>query len=112
MHSENEGLSEVISIAGSSRVPEVLSDLSDERREELKGVLTFDSGKVESHLAGKVRQAVEDVLNDLLDVEADERCGAKRYVRSPDRQGNGRRGRPGSGRRTRNGWEKSPGSLA
>ncbi len=62
------------------------TELSDGCREELKGVLTVDSGKVESHLAGKVRQAVEDVLNDLLDAEADERCGARRYVRSPDRQ--------------------------
>ena len=60
--------------------------VSAERGEELKGVLTVDAGKVESHLAGKVRQAVEDVLNDLLDAEADDRCGARRYVRSPDRQ--------------------------
>jgi transposase-like protein len=29
---------------------------------------------------------VEEVLNELLDAEADERCGARRYVRSPDRQ--------------------------
>lgn len=49
-------------------------------------VLTFDAGKVELHLTGKVRQAVEDVLNDLLDAEADERCGAKRNARSSNRQ--------------------------
>lgn len=66
--------------------PESISQLSDEHSEDLKGVLTVNAGKVESHLAGKVRQAVEDVLNDLLDAEADERCGARRYVRSPDRQ--------------------------
>jgi len=59
--------------------------VSAERREELKGILTLDAGKVESHLDGKVRQAVEQVLNDLLDAEADELCGAKRYERSPDR---------------------------
>ena len=58
---------------------------STERREELKGILTLDAGKVESHLDGKVRQAVEQVLNDLLDAEADDLCGAKRYERSPDR---------------------------
>ncbi len=58
---------------------------SAERREELKGILTLDAGKVESHLDGKVRAAVEQVLNDLLDAEADELCGAKRYERSPDR---------------------------
>ena len=60
--------------------------LSDERREDLKGILTLDAGKVENHLDGKVRQAVEQVLNDLLDAEADDLCGAKRYERSPDRQ--------------------------
>ena len=62
-----------------------LKGVSAERREELKGILTVDAGKVESHLDGKVRQAVEKVLNDLLDAEADELCGAKRYERSPDR---------------------------
>ena len=59
--------------------------VSEERREDLKGILTLDAGKVESHLDGKVRQAVEQVLNDLLQAEADELCGAKRYERSPDR---------------------------
>ncbi len=58
---------------------------SAERREELKGILTLDAGKVESHLDGKVRAAVEQVLNDLLDAEANELRGAKRYARSPDR---------------------------
>ncbi len=50
-----------------------------------KGILTLNAGKVESHLDGKVRQAVEQVLNDLLQAEADDLCGAKRYERSPDR---------------------------
>ena len=86
MHQETICIDDVLSAAGCPRVPDVAPDLSDERREELKDVLTVDAGKVESHLAGKVRQAVEDVLNDLLDAEADERCGAKRYVRSADRQ--------------------------
>jgi hypothetical protein len=43
--------------------------------EGLKGVLTFDAGKVEAHLSGKVREAVEEVLNGLLDADADGRCG-------------------------------------
>ncbi|MCL2000863.1 MAG: IS256 family transposase [Planctomycetes bacterium] len=51
----------------------------------MRGILKLDAGKVESHLDVKVRQAVEQVLNDLLDAEADELCGAKRYERSPDR---------------------------
>ena len=62
------------------------TELSVGGSEELKGVLTVDAGKVEAHLAGKVRAAVEEVLNNLLDAEADERCGAKRYVHSLDRQ--------------------------
>jgi transposase-like protein len=47
--------------------------------------LTLNAGRVESHLDKTVRQTVEKVLNDLLDAEADELCGAKRYERSPDR---------------------------
>jgi len=60
-------------------------DAPDERREELKGILTLNTGRVESHLDNTVRETVEKVLNDLLDAEADELCGAKRYERSPDR---------------------------
>jgi transposase-like protein len=33
-----------------------------------------------------VRQSVEDTLNALLDAEADEMCGARRYERSPERR--------------------------
>ena len=86
MSQENGCANEDVLAAFPVATPEAATELSDERREELKGVLTVDAGKVESHLAGKVRAAVEEVLNDLLDAEADERCGAKRYVRSPDRQ--------------------------
>jgi transposase-like protein len=32
-----------------------------------------------------VRQSVEETLNGLLDAEADELCGAKRYERSVER---------------------------
>ena len=65
--------------------PESVVPVSDGPDEEVKGILRLDAGKVESHLDRKVRQAVEDVLNDLLDAEADTMCGAKRYERSPDR---------------------------
>jgi transposase-like protein len=60
-------------------------EVSDGRQEELKGILTLNADRVESHLDKTVRQTVEKVLNDLLDAEADELCGAKRYERSPDR---------------------------
>ena len=65
---------------------EGFEDLSDGRRGELKGIFRIDAGKVETHLDATVRQTVERVLNDLLDAEADNLCGARRYERSPDRQ--------------------------
>ena len=64
---------------------ECADPVSDGRQEEMRGILTLNAGKVESYLDAKVRQAAEKVLNDLLDAEADELCGAKRYERSPDR---------------------------
>ena len=70
------------SAAGPRGKPEVVSD---ERREELKGIFTLDASRVESHLDKTVRKTVEKALNDLLDAEADDLCGAKRYERSPDR---------------------------
>lgn len=60
--------------------------VSEESHEELKGIFKLDASRVESHLDGKVRQAVEDVLNGMLSAEADALCNAKRYERSPDRQ--------------------------
>jgi putative transposase len=60
--------------------------VSEESQPELKGMLKLDAAKVESHLDGKVRQAVEDVLNGMLQAEADGLCNARRYERSADRQ--------------------------
>ena len=51
----------------------------------LREVISIDEGKVQSHLDRVVRETVEQTLNALLDAEADELCGAKRYARSPDR---------------------------
>jgi transposase-like protein len=51
----------------------------------LRGVLAIDEGKVQTHLDRVVRETVEQTLNALLDAEADELCGAKRYQRSADR---------------------------
>jgi transposase-like protein len=44
-----------------------------------------DQEQVQQHLDGLVRDTVEATLNALLDAEADELCGAKRYQRCPDR---------------------------
>jgi transposase-like protein len=52
---------------------------------EFTEVIKIDEGKVRQHVEEVVRQSVEDTLNGLLDAEADELCGAKRYERSVER---------------------------
>ncbi len=48
-------------------------------------LIQVDQQQVQQHLDTLVRQSVEQTLNALLDAEADELCGAKRYQRSPER---------------------------
>jgi transposase-like protein len=48
-------------------------------------VLQIDENKLQGHVDQVVRGAVEQTLNGLLEAEADELCGAKRYEHSPDR---------------------------
>ncbi len=48
-------------------------------------VIQVDHDQIHKHLDGVVRDTVEQTLNALLDAEADELCGAKRYERSPER---------------------------
>jgi len=52
---------------------------------EFSEVIKIDEGKVRQHVEEVVRQSVEETLNGLLDAEADELCGAKRYERSVER---------------------------
>lgn len=52
---------------------------------EFTEVIKIDEGKVRQHVEEVVRQSVEDTLNGLLEAEADELCGAKRYERSVER---------------------------
>jgi len=49
------------------------------------GVIRIEEEKIRSHVGEVVRQTVEQTLNGLLDAEANELCGAKRYARSPER---------------------------
>jgi putative transposase len=49
-------------------------------------MIQVDQDQIHKHLDNLVRDSVEQTLNALLDAEADELCGAKRYQRSPDRQ--------------------------
>ena len=53
--------------------------------ENLEGVIRIEEEKIRSHVGEVVRQTVEETLNGLLEAEADELCGAKRYARSPER---------------------------
>ena len=49
------------------------------------GVIRIEEDKIRSHVDEVVRETVEQTLNGLLEAEADELCGAKRYARSPER---------------------------
>ncbi len=48
-------------------------------------VVRIEEGKLRSHVAGVVRDSVEQTLNGLLEAEADELCCAQRYERSLER---------------------------
>jgi transposase-like protein len=48
-------------------------------------VVSVDESKIRGHVDEVVRTSVEETLNGLLDAEADQLCGAKRYERSADR---------------------------
>jgi putative transposase len=50
-----------------------------------EGVIRIEEDKIRLHVDEVVRQTVEQTLNSLLEAEADELCGAKRYARSPER---------------------------
>ncbi len=53
--------------------------------EKVVGLLKVNEEEVCNHLSEMVRSTVEETLNKLLDAEAEELCGAKRYEHSPDR---------------------------
>ncbi len=48
-------------------------------------MVQVDEAQILGHVNEVVRQSVEETLNGLLEAEADQLCGAKRYERSPDR---------------------------
>jgi len=52
---------------------------------KMAGVIQVDEKPIQDHLGQMVRATVEETLNQLLDAEADQLCGAKRYERSPER---------------------------
>ncbi len=48
-------------------------------------IISIDEGRIKEHLGGVVLEAVEEILNALLDAEADRLCRARRYERSGER---------------------------
>jgi transposase-like protein len=48
-------------------------------------MVQVDEALIRGHVDEVVRKSVEETLNGLLEAEADQLCGAKRYERSPDR---------------------------
>lgn len=49
-------------------------------------IINIDEQKVKDHLGEVVRETVEETLNGLLEVEAQELCGAARYERTAERK--------------------------
>jgi putative transposase len=52
----------------------------------LGSVVQIDEGKIQAHLDEVVRSTVEETLNALLDAEADQLCGARKYERVEGRK--------------------------
>jgi transposase-like protein len=63
-----------------------MTSLEHETKEaSFRDVIRINEEQVRSHVDQVVRDTVEQTLNKLLDAEADELCGAKRYERSVER---------------------------
>lgn len=59
--------------------------VADSPTKPLGEVIAINEGLIKDHLDKVVVRTVEETLNALLDAEADELCGAKRYEHSPAR---------------------------
>jgi transposase-like protein len=57
-----------------------------EEKKALGSVVQIDEGKIQAHLDEVVRATVEETLNALLDAEADQLCGARKYERTEGRK--------------------------
>lgn len=54
--------------------------------QKLDNVIKIDGEQIREHLGELVRGSVEETLNNLLDLEADQLCNAARYERTEARQ--------------------------
>ena len=61
------------------------NETSVELEKNLNGVIKIDSAQIHSHLDSMVRSTVEEMLNKMLDEEADKLCNAARYEHSEAR---------------------------
>jgi transposase-like protein len=61
---------------------------ADNAAKPLGDVIAINEGLIKDHLDKMVVKTVEETSNAMLDAEADEQCGAKRYERTPDRLDN------------------------
>jgi putative transposase len=52
----------------------------------LEAVVQIGDGQIRAHLDEVVRATVEETLNTLLDAQADQLCGARRYERTEARK--------------------------
>ena len=50
-------------------------------------IIQINEGEVHAHVDRLVKQTVEEMLNGMLDAEADRLCQARRYEHSDQRQG-------------------------
>jgi transposase-like protein len=60
--------------------------MKDTVAKNMKNVIQIDESQIQSHLGELVRGTVEETLNKLLDVEADQLCNASRYERTDARK--------------------------
>jgi transposase-like protein len=62
-----------------------MNSVTDRAQDGSLDVIRIEEDKLRSHVDGVVRDSVEQTLNGLLEAEADELCGARRYERSLER---------------------------
>jgi len=62
------------------------SEVSTERANGLEGIVKVDEAQIQGHVDKRVLGAVEEVLNRLMEEEADQLAGASRYERNEGRR--------------------------
>ena len=62
-----------------------MNNVAQNGEKSIIGAIKIDKKEVQEHMDKLVRESVEEVLNKLLNAEADAICNATRYERSPDR---------------------------